>query len=465
MTAPSLVGIVGLARSGRAAAELALAAGSAVFASDAGDDPSLRETAAEIRRLGGEAETGGHSMDRLAACDLVVVSPGVPPGAPVLSDPALADVPFTSELEFAFRHLDAPIVAVTGTNGKTTVTAWIAHLLEAARVDAVAAGNIGFPLSQAALRDPPPEWVVVEASSYQLGRVDTFAPRVGVLTNLAPDHLDRYPDVESYYADKAHLFDNASASDTWVLNAEDADVLGLATGIQGRRLFFRTSTRPGEEEEGAWVDADGRLMLRMDGRDEPLVRHDELRLLGGHNRANALAAALAVYAVTGDVVALREGLRSFRPLRHRLEPVGEWDGVLWVNDSKATNVASATVAIESMERPTVLLLGGRHKGESYGAMGPAMAKRVKAVVAYGEAADRIEAELAAEVRVERESGSFGDAVRRAAALAEAGDALLLAPACASFDMFRDYEERGTRFEELARELGGRPAGPERRRNG
>ncbi|NIP80518.1 MAG: UDP-N-acetylmuramoyl-L-alanine--D-glutamate ligase [Gemmatimonadetes bacterium] len=461
MTAPGRVGVVGLARSGRAAARLALATGSAVFVSDAGSDELIREGASEIRRLGGTVETGGHTVERLAECDLLVVSPGIPPSAPVLSDERLKGLPWTSELEFASRHIDAPLVAVTGTNGKTTVTAWITHLLVEAGVDAVAAGNIGTPLSDVALRDPPPEWVVVEASSYQLGRIETFEPRIGVVTNLAPDHLDRYPDVESYYADKARLFDNARPHSTWVLNGEDDAVLRLAGDAPGRRLLFRIDSEPPAGERGAWRTPDGQLMLRVTGKDEVLVRENDLKLLGGHNCANALAAALAAYAVTGDVVALRAGLRSFPPLRHRLEPLGEVDGVLWVNDSKATNVASARVAITSMDRPAVVLMGGQHKGESYEPLADALVRHARAVVAYGEAAERIDLDLAGRVPVEVVRGTFRNAVVRAAELAVAGDAVLLAPACASFDMFRDYEERGRRFEGLMEEIANPGPGGER----
>lgn len=460
MTVPGRVGIVGLGRSGRAAARLALGTGSAVFASDAADDEVVRAAAAEIRRLGGEAETGGHSVERLAECDLLVVSPGIPATASVLADPRLSEVPWTSELEFAFRHVDAPVIAVTGTNGKTTVTAWTAHLLKESGVDAVAAGNIGTPLSDVAFREPPAQWAVVEVSSYQLGRIESFEPRIGVVTNLAPDHLDRYDDVESYYADKAHLFDNARPHSTWVLNGEDDAVLALAGAAPGRRLLFRVGSEPEPEESGAWRATDGRLLLRVAGEDEVLVRENELRLLGGHNCANALAAALAAHAVTGDAVALRDGLRSFPPLRHRLEPVAELGGVLWVNDSKATNVAAARVAITSMDRPTVVLLGGRHKGESYEPLADALVRHARAVVAYGEAAERIELDLAARVPVEMVRGTFRNAVARASEVAVPGDAVLLAPACASFDMFRDYEERGRQFERLVRDMGARrPGGP------
>jgi UDP-N-acetylmuramoylalanine--D-glutamate ligase len=452
MSAPARVGVIGLARSGKAAAKLALASGSAVFASDAGKNEALREAASEIRRLGGEAEIGGHTVERLAACDTIVVSPGVPPDAEILSDPRLAEAHWTSELEFAFQHLESPVVAVTGTNGKTTVTAWIEHLLRGAGIDAVAAGNIGTALSEVALRDPPPEWVVVEASSYQLGRIETFSPRVGVVTNLAPDHLDRYPDIASYYRDKAHLFDNARPHSTWVLNGEDPDVLALAGDAPGRRLLFRVSSEPEPGESGAWVDGAGRLLVRVMGEDRPLVEASELLHLGRHSQANALAAALAAHAVAGNGETLRDGLRSFRPLRHRLEPLGEAHGVLWVNDSKATNVASARVAVESMDRPTVLLLGGRGKGEDFSRLGDVVEGRVKAIVAYGEAAERIELELGDRARVVYQEGPFRGVVWRARELAEPGDVVLLAPACASFDMFRDYEDRGRQFTRLAAEL-------------
>lgn len=454
MTRPGLVGVIGLGRSGRGAAKLALTTGSGVFASDASDGDEVRETASEIRRLGGEAETGGHTVERLARCDLIVLSPGIPPDAAILNDERLADVPWTSELEFASRHLNAPIIAVTGTNGKTTVTAWIAHLLEVAGVDAVAAGNIGTALSEVALREPRAQWVVVEASSYQLGRIDRFTPAVGVVTNLAPDHLDRYPSVAAYYADKAHIFDNATPDSAWVLNAEDADVIALAGDAPGRRYFFRTHSDPDLGEAGGHMDAGGRLVLRVDDGEHVVARPGDLRLLGDHNRANALAAGIAAYAAGVDLEAIREGLKSFAPMRHRLEPVGDIGGVLWINDSKATNVASARVAIESMDRPTVLLLGGRHKGEEYRALAGVISDRVKAVVAFGEAAERIEAALEDATVVVREPGGFEAVVRQARDLAESGDAVLLAPACSSFDMFRDYEDRGRQFERAVRALAG-----------
>ncbi|MGH7505376.1 MAG: Mur ligase family protein, partial [Longimicrobiales bacterium] len=259
MTRGRLVGVLGLARSGLAAAKLALARGERVFASDAGD--SVDAAADAIRAAGGEVETGGHSVAKLALCDLLVVSPCIPPTADVLRDDRLRSVPRISELEYAFQALDAPVVAVTGTNGKSTTTALAAHLLRAAGFDAPAAGNIGVALSEVALRPNKPDWVVVEASSFQLADVETFAPRIGVVTNLSPDHLDRYASVEAYYADKANLFRNATTASTWVLNGEDAEVRALADGAAGEHREFRVASPLPAGTPGGFVD-EGVLVLR-----------------------------------------------------------------------------------------------------------------------------------------------------------------------------------------------------------
>jgi UDP-N-acetylmuramoylalanine--D-glutamate ligase len=444
------VGIVGLARSGRSAARLARARGHDVFASDAGASPEVQEAAAEVRALGGVAETGSHTVALLAACDVVVLSPGVPPTARILSDPALAGVPRISELEFAFRELQSPVVAITGTNGKSTTTALTTHLLVTAGFDAASAGNIGVALSEVALRPKQPDWVVVEASSFQLADVDTFAPRIGVLTNLSPDHLDRYTSVDAYYADKARLFRNATRTSIWVLNAEDAAAIELPGEADGRRRVFRVNTQLGAQEEGGWIDAAGDLRIRIARTETRLVHQSELRVLGEHNRANALAAAVAAVSAGASSDAVAEGLRTFAGLEHRLEVVTEADGVRWVNDSKATNIGSTLVALRSMDRPVVLLLGGRHKGESYTQLLDAMRDRVERVIAFGEAAAVVERDLGEHVNVERVDGRFEDVIARAVMVARPGDVVLLSPACASFDMFRDYEHRGQRFKELVR---------------
>jgi UDP-N-acetylmuramoylalanine--D-glutamate ligase len=444
-----LVGVLGLARSGRSAARLALARGHQVFASDAGAGTAAVAAAGEIAAAGGRAETGGHTVDELAACDLLVVSPGIPPTAAVLRDPAVAHVPRVSELEFAFRELRAPVIAVTGTNGKSTTTALTAHLLVTAGFDAPTAGNIGVALSDVPLRPRQPDWVVVEASSFQLADVDTFAPAIGVVTNLAPDHLDRYASLDAYYADKAQLFRNATHTSIWVLNAEDQAVIGLPGEADGRRRVFRVNTRLHDDEEGGWLSEAGDLHVRVGGTTTRLLHHTELRILGEHNRGNALAAAVAAVSAGADTAAVAAGLRTFAGLEHRLEVVTEAGGVLWVNDSKATNVSSAVVAVRSIERPIILLLGGRHKGEPYAPLLAAAPGRIVRVVAYGEAAALIAGELGRRLPVDRIAGDLAAVVAHAAAHARAGDAVLLAPACASFDMFADYEERGRTFRALA----------------
>lgn len=446
------IGILGLARSGHAAAQLALRHGHPVYATDSGDSPELRETARVLEAAGAQVELGAHSAERLAGCSLVVLSPGVPPTTAVLRDERVRRVRRISELEFAFSYLNSPIVAVTGTNGKSTTTALIAHLLRRAGLDAPAAGNIGVALSEIAMRDAQPDWVVVEASSFQLADIERFNPRIGVITNLAPDHLDRYASVEAYYADKARLFRNANPSSVWVLNADDPAVVALAGRAPGRRFYFRASGELEGIEDGAYCNQRGYLVLRLGSEESQLVRAAELKLLGQHNLANALAAAIAAAAAEIPIEAIQEGLISFRGLSHRLEPVRELEGVEYINDSKATNVASTRVALESMTHPTILLLGGRHKGERYTSLIDPMRERVRQVLAYGEAAALIEEDIADAVPVERIGGSFEEVVERAAALARAGDVVLLSPACASYDMFANYEERGERFKSIVANL-------------
>jgi UDP-N-acetylmuramoylalanine--D-glutamate ligase len=443
--------IIGLARSGRAAATLLARSGLRVYASDAEDTPELRQTAERLRQAGVNVQLGGHDMERIARSSLVVVSPGVPPDAPPLGAAHAAGVPVVSEVRVALDALtNTQIVAVTGTNGKSTTTALIAHLLLETGHRACAAGNIGHALSELALADDPPEWVALEMSSFQLHDTPGFSPAVGVLTNLAPDHLDRYAGVADYYADKQRMFSAATSASRWVTNADDAAVQRMAGGVPGTHYRFSLRGRA-----DAWYGAQDQSLNLFGTR---LCSRSELALLGDHNVANALASVLAAAACGSDprdaelARRLAEGLRTFAGLAHRLEIVGAVNDVLWVNDSKATNVASARVAVEAMDRPTVLLMGGRHKGEPYRALNDAVKHHVRQVIAFGEAAGLIAADLQSTgIPVETTAGGLEEVVARAAAVARPGDAVLLAPACSSFDMFRDYEERGVRFRELAGE--------------
>jgi len=436
-----VVAVVGLGKSGVAAARLLAREGVRVYASDGSDHPYAGAAAESLKTLPGvEVELGRHDLAKIRQAAGVVVSPGVPPDAPPLAAAREAGVEIVSELDLGFRALGEGTrsIAITGTNGKTTTTALIAHLLSAAGLKATAAGNIGRPLADLALANDRFHWLSVEVSSFQLHDSPHFAPDIGVLTNLAPDHLDRYPSTEAYYADKRLLFRNASGDDVWVLNADDPVVLDLARGVAGRTVMFSLAT-----SADAWYDAAARV-LRLE--DVPLLHRDELHLLGDHNVANALASALAVHEAGVAPALIAEGLRSFRPLPHRLEPVREVAGILWINDSKATNIAATAVAVAAMERPYVLLLGGRHKGEPYVGLIPLLSK-CRLVIAYGEAGPLVEKDLGGKVKLERGT-TFEDVVTRARRAARAGDAVLLSPACSSYDMFKNYEERGATFRRL-----------------
>ncbi|MGH7536097.1 MAG: UDP-N-acetylmuramoyl-L-alanine--D-glutamate ligase, partial [Gemmatimonadales bacterium] len=334
-------------------------------------------------------------------------------------------------------------IGITGTNGKTTTTSLVAHLLQAGGFRAETAGNIGRPLCDLARSASPPAWVALELSSFQLHDAPHLRPAIGMLTNLAPNHLDRYHTLEQYYGDKALLFRNAGADSVWVSNADDPAVVRMTGGVAGTHLRFSIRTRA-----EAWLDREGkRLML---GGDELLPR-GHLPLLGDHNVANALAAALAAERAGCPRDRIAQGLRSFRAIPHRVEPIREVNGVLWINDSKSTNIASTEVAIAAIDRPFVLLLGGRHKGEPYARLVGPLQDRCRAVVAYGEAGPLIVSDLAGRIPVV--SGeSFADVLAAARRLAVPGDAVLLSPACSSYDMFRNYEERGARFREAVEAL-------------
>jgi UDP-N-acetylmuramoylalanine--D-glutamate ligase len=442
------VAILGLGKSGAAAAKLLLADGRRVYVSDAGTSLAVEDLARQLRDIGAAVDTGGHDLPRIARAAMVVVSPGIDPKAPPVAAAREAKRKLVSEIEVALGYLThTRVIAVTGTNGKTTTTALIGHILRGLGESAVDAGNIGTPLSDYARRDVRPDWIALEMSSFQLHDTPGLNPTVGVLTNLSPDHLDRYPSEEEYYADKALLFQNAGAGSNWVLNIDDERVQQMAAPVKGSKFGFSV-----QHKADAWYDdAAGKLMLG----EGTLMERGQLSLLGDHNVANALAAALAVTVADArfrDEEArkgIADALKSFEALHHRLEIVGEVNGVQWINDSKATNVSSALVAIAGMKRPTILLLGGKHKGEPYTPLADAIRKNVKKIIAYGEAGPIVEKDLRDVVPVELLGSDFEDVMQHARESAEPGDAVLMSPACSSYDMFHNYEERGERFRKIA----------------
>ena len=372
-------------------------------------------------------------------------------------------VRWVSEPEFASRFIESPLTVVTGTNGKTTTAALCAHLLCAGGVNAALGGNIGGglgpPASTLAMMDPAPERIVLELSSFQLADIRHLTPDVGVMTNLGVDHMDRYPSVEAYHRDKRRLFEAGDEGTAWVVNADDAAVMAMAAGYPGTHLAFSLAGEVGAGafpvDGGAFLAGGGLFLARAGEPPRQVARAGDLRLLGRHNVANALAAITAAAASGAPRGREAAGLGDFAPLPHRLEPVGTARGVRWVNDSKATNVAAAAGALASLEGPIVLLVGGTDKGEDFGGLLAAMGGRVRAVVAYGAAGGRVAAELGRGLpsgrthAVSRADGPFDEVVAAARALARPGDTLLLAPACSSFDMFDNYQHRGDAFRALA----------------
>jgi UDP-N-acetylmuramoylalanine--D-glutamate ligase len=431
------VAVVGLGKSGVAATRLLRHEGLPVYASDTGTGATYDTWAAQLRELGAAVQLGDHDLARIGRAAAVVVAPGVPPEVPPLAAARAADLEILAEVDLGFLALSRTrCVGITGTNGKTTTTSLIAHALAAAGLRAETAGNIGRPLCDVALADDPPDWLALELSSFQLHDAPHLKPAIGVLTNLAPNHLDRYHSLEEYYGDKARLFRNAHHDSVWISNADDPAVQEMVAEVPGTHLRFSIARRA-----DAWLDRDGgRLMLG----DRPLMPRADLPLLGDHNVANALAATLAAVRAGGDPGRVAAGLRTFQAIPHRVEPVREVDGVLWINDSKSTNVTSTEVAIAALDRPFVLLLGGRHKGEPYTRLAEPLRGRCRAVVAYGEAGPQVLRDLGERLAVVP-AGDFAEVIATARRLAKPGDAVLLSPACSSYDMFRNYEERGARF--------------------
>jgi UDP-N-acetylmuramoylalanine--D-glutamate ligase len=444
------VGVLGLGTSGTAVTRLLAERGAEIYASDLSTTDEVVAAGTALAGGGVQVELGRHDVARLAACDWIVTSPGIPPGAAVFRDPDVASRPIYSEIEVASWFAAAPIAAVTGTNGKTTTTALLGAIARAGGIAASVAGNIGPAFSEAVLEDSGTEWYVIEVSSFQLARIVTFRPRVAVVLNLTPDHLDVYKSMDAYAADKARIAMNMGAGDHLCLNAQDAPLEAFGAGRPLARHFF-DHRRP--VERGAYV-MDGWIALAGEADDGRVLPAASLLIPGAHNLQNALAATLAGSLMGVARAAIATALAEFRGVPHRLETVAEVGGVRFVNDSKATNVGAALVALEAFDAPLVVILGGRHKEAPYTPLAPLLARRGRLVLAIGEAADRIAEELGGATPVEKVA-TLDRAVRRAAELARPGDVVLLSPACSSFDQFANFEERGERFRELVQELGSR----------
>ncbi len=440
------VTVVGLARSGIAACRVLAERGAQVLGTDRSPRERLPGGMAALEAQGVRLETGGHRPESFLAADLIVVSPGVPTELDLLARARAAGVPIWGEVELASRLTSARFVGVTGTNGKSTTTSLLGAMLEAAEFPTAVAGNIGTALCGVVPGLTPSHWVVAELSSFQLETIVTFRPHVAVLLNLAPDHLDRYPDLRSYYAAKARIFMNQEAEDYAVLNADDPPTLEWARGIRSQpRLFSRVRTMG----DGAYVRG-GEVLVRRAGRPEPVCRVEEIRIPGLHNLENALAAAAAA-AIEVPAEAIGAALRSFPGLPHRLEFVAEAGGVRYVNDSKGTNVGAVAKSLEGYQGGVILIAGGKDKGGDFRPLRPLLESRVRVLLLLGQAREAMRAQLDGACPME-DVASLPAAVERAAEIAVAGDTVLLSPACASFDMFRNFEERGEVFRRAVSDL-------------
>ena len=450
------VTVIGGARSGRAAARLLVRRGARVFLSDA--KPLQAAIRNELNALGVAIEDHGHT-DRALEADLIVTSPGVPDTASPLKNGAAKGIPIVSEMELASWFCKGRIIAITGSNGKTTTTELVGHILRNAGVPTLVCGNVGTPFSTCIDEASTDHIVVLEVSSFQLDHVHTFRPDVSVVLNITPDHLDRYDhNMDRYAASKLRICARQSGEDAFIYTIDDER---LAAFVRSRRssdgprfLGVTLSDDPDQliQSDAAGYLKDGYLTLRLDNMEETLMQPNDLALRGRHNVYNSLAAAVAARVVEVRSDVMRESLRTFEGVPHRLEHVREVDGVRYVNDSKATNVNAVWYALESYSEPVVLIAGGRDKGNDYEKLIPLVQKRVRALITIGEAAETIHQQLGPHVQDAVVADTLADAVHLGHLLAQSGDVVLLSPACSSFDMFDSYEDRGERFKQLVSNL-------------
>ena len=441
--------IVGMARSGMAAAEFLWKRGAHVTLSDNRPTSALESEIRFLNERNIRYEAGGHSKELFELADLVVVSPGVPLSLPVLQHAAQIGKTLISEIELASRYLRGKVIAITGTNGKTTTTTLVGEILRASGFRVQVGGNIGTPLISLVESSNEDTWSVVELSSFQLEAVPTFRPDIAVILNITPDHLDRYPSFEAYAQAKLNIFENQISSDFAVLNLEDPSLQKAAGKIRSQVFWFSGSR---EVACGTHV-VRGQIVFESGHRTEPVMPSDQVPLKGRHNIENVAAATTAARLVGIPPRSIADSIRNFKAVEHRLEPVADIKGVAFFNDSKATNVDATIKALEAFESGVILILGGRDKGGDFNVLRHLLQRRAKSVILLGEASDKIRTQLAGVVPM-TQAQSMDDAVKQALHQAAPGDTVLLAPACASFDMFQNYEHRGREFKAAVRRLQG-----------
>ncbi len=432
--------VVGLGVSGRAAARFLAARGAGLLLTDKKSDLATSDLPA------GELHLGAEKAQWLKGVDLVVTSPGIPRDSILLREAQQRGIPVIGELELASRFTKAPIVGITGTNGKSTVTTMVGDILTAAGKNVFVGGNLGVPLIAAADRDV--DALVIEISSFQLEWIDKFRAHLGIHLNLTDDHFERYRDLEDYGRAKARLFENQGAGDFAILNRDDPNVWKLRLAMRSRVVGFGLSAAP-PGGDAIWPGED-EIYFDIHGR-RGRISLAQFNLPGRHNLTNAMAASAAALAMSIETAAIEEGLANFQPLSHRIELVHEWRGIRFIDDSKGTNVGAVVEALEAVSAPVILIAGGFDKGGDYAPLRKPLEEKVKLAIFIGAARDKMRGALDGATRIEVVEKMAG-AVARAAEVAVAGDTVLLSPACSSFDQFRDYAERGNLFKELVRAL-------------
>ncbi len=444
--------VVGLGKSGVASALFLKAHGAQVTVSDTKSGDELRNEIPVLLDHGIAVESGGHGDRTFRGQDLIVVSPGVPVDAPPLVQARALGEAVIGEVELAAQFLPGPIVAITGSNGKTTTTTLVGEIMHAAGFPALVGGNIGTPAISLAARAQAETAIVLEISSFQLETIQTFRPKVAVILNVTPDHLDRHRTFEVYADAKARIFENQQGSDFAVLNADDPTCVSMGSRTRAQVFWF---SRQKEVQQGAWV-RDGNIVFR-DARGEKatlqqreIMQVSEIPLKGAHNLENVLAAVCSGALMGCGPEKIRQAVRDFKAVEHRLEFVATIRGVDYYNDSKATNVDATFKALESFPANIHLILGGKDKGSDYTVLNDLLRQRVKRVYTIGAAAAKIESQIRGAEVVHAET--LENAIRKANAVAQSGDVVLLAPACASFDQFKNYEHRGKAFKEIVRGL-------------
>jgi UDP-N-acetylmuramoylalanine--D-glutamate ligase len=444
--------VVGLARTGVATALFCAARGALVTATDTRPESQITDAAARLRQAGVVLELGGHQQATYLAQDLIIPSPGVPADDPHLQAARGKGVTIWSEIELAYRFIKGRLIGITGSNGKTTTTALLAHILKSAGLPTVLAGNIGTPLIACLEQMQESSWTVAELSSFQLEVIETFRPDIGLLLNLTPDHLDRHHTMEAYAAAKARLFEKQTAADAAILNADDSALQPYKPATP--RVYWFSRKQP--MAQGAFVRGE-EIVFRSEAREEVLLHLRDIPLLGAHNLENVLAAASAARLAGASSQQIAQAVRSFSGVEHRIEFVAEIGGVRYYNDSKATNVDATLKALDSFPGRVLIILGGKDKDSDYTVLQKPLREKAILALLIGAAAEKIEKQIAGSVAIER-SGTLEHAVETASHAGRPGDVVLLAPACASFDQFQNYEHRGRVFKEFVHQLERQAAG-------